>query len=108
MTDALIQQTNNKTGLLLESTKEDLVAMIVAARDALATRLAAQGRATLVGGTVDVVLASIVAGSNIQLTSNADAVTGALRAVITPGVGFTITSLVAIDAGAVAWIVTNP
>ncbi len=69
---------------------------------------AKQGRATLVDGTAEVLLASVAAGSHILLTSNSDLVVGALRAAITAGVKFVITSSEETDAGAVSWFIANP
>lgn len=64
------------------------------------------GRTVLVAGAATVALKEITENSLVFLTGNDAAATGAMRAVITAGTGFVITSLVgAGDTGFVAWMV---
>lgn len=64
------------------------------------------GRSKLTAGASIVALPQITDNSLIFCTGNDAAATGAMRAVITSGTGFTITSLVgAGDTGYVAWLV---
>lgn len=64
------------------------------------------GRQVLITGTATVDLKQITENSLIFLTGNSAAATGALRAVITAGTGFVVTSLVgAGDTGFVAYMV---
>lgn len=64
------------------------------------------GRQALIAGAATVGLKQITENSLIFLTGNDAAATGALRAVITAGTGFVVTSLVgAGDTGEVAYMV---
>ncbi len=64
------------------------------------------GRGLMAAGSLTVALPAISEDSLVFLCGNADAATGALRAVITAGTGFVVTSVVgAGDSGVVAWIV---
>lgn len=68
-----------------------------------------KGRATLVGGTIEVLEPNVTNNSNIFLTSQIDGGTlGILRiSARSVGVGFTITSLSALDTSTVAWELVN-
>lgn len=67
------------------------------------------GTATLAAGTVVVAATAVTANSRIQLTSQVNGVTGALRvSARTAGVNFTITSSNGADAGLVAWFIVEP
>ena len=62
------------------------------------------GRVTMAAGTVTFAMKEITEDSLVFPASNSTGVTGALKVVITGGVGFVITSLVgAGDAGLVAY-----
>ena len=64
------------------------------------------GRVQLTTGAAIVAMKQITENSLVFLTGNDAAATGAMRAVITAGTGFTITSLVgAGDTGFVAFLV---
>lgn len=69
---------------------------------------AKQGVTTLVAGADGVSNTSVTASSRIFVTSQSNGVTGALRAVANPGIGFSITSNNAADAGVVAWQIFEP
>lgn len=82
-----------------------------AARDALILALQAQqplavGTATLVAGTKAVALATITASSTVLLTPKSLAGTvGFLSYTVSAGVGFSITSVSALDTSTVAFVV---
>lgn len=69
---------------------------------------AKQGVATLTAGAVTVPNTSVTASSRIFATSQNNGVTGSLRAIRNAGVGFTITSSNAADAGEVAYEIFEP
>ena len=67
------------------------------------------GRDTMAAGSLTVALPQITEESLVFVCGNSAGVTGALRAVITAGTGFVVTSLVgAGDAGLVGWCVMIP
>lgn len=70
---------------------------------------ATSGTATLANSVVTVNTTAVTANSRIYLTPQANTVTGALRvSARTPGTSFQITSSVATEAGAVAWMIVEP
>ena len=70
---------------------------------------ATSGVATLSSSTVTVNTTAVTANSRIYLTPQANTITGALRvSARTPGTSFAITSSVAAEAGAVAWMIVEP
>lgn len=70
---------------------------------------ATMGTATLSNSTVTVNTTAVTANSRIFLTPQANTVTGALRvSARTAGTSFAITSSVAAEAGAVAWMIVEP
>lgn len=67
------------------------------------------GTAVLSAGAATVNTNVVTANSVILLTSQANAVTGALRvSAKTPGTSFAITSSVGADAGSVGWLILEP
>lgn len=79
---------------------------------AAASKIVATGTSTLVGGTVVVNNANVVAGSMILLTTQVlGTVTVATPVAVTArsaGVSFTITSANVVDTSTVSWMIINP
>jgi len=67
-------------------------------------QIAAADQATMAAGSATVSDTSIEANDIVAVFSQSDGVSGSLRVITDPGVGFTITSSNDLDAGTVGWI----
>lgn len=102
---ALPMRTTDGGGIAVSGTVQANKGLRVLEGGAAAT----MGTATLSNSTVTVNTTAVTANSRIFLTSQANAVTGALRvSARTPGTSFVITSSGTTEAGAVAWMLVEP